>query len=162
MGPKHSKNYTYKVHDRINRNNSELLEELKQMEESGENLKNLKKYIKLFWKAQMYTRIKDPSILDDYDFPYDYENELPNNLLPYLQYYFKSLGEYDWISELSTISASILTIHGELDTIPVKSSQDWVDNIPKAKLVVMDNVGHFAPMEDPEAFFEIVNAFLHN
>jgi proline iminopeptidase len=67
---------------------------------------------------------------------------------------------FDARDRLGSIGARSLIIAGAHDTMPVGKAEEMRDGIPNAKLVVFERSGHFAPLEEPDAFREAVFDFL--
>jgi proline iminopeptidase len=67
---------------------------------------------------------------------------------------------FDARNRLGAITARSLIIAGAHDTIPVAQAEEMRDGIPDATLVVLERSGHFAPLEEPEAFRQAVFDFL--
>ncbi len=90
-----------------------------------------------------------------------YPNEWPRNLLALYQMH-PPRDPWDWRSEVSRLEVPVLVIHGEEDTIPLASSEEWASTLPDAHLLVIPGVGHFPHIEAPDNFFPAVNNFLQN
>jgi proline iminopeptidase len=67
---------------------------------------------------------------------------------------------YDIRGHLAKIEAPTLAITGELDFFGPPAADDIVAGIPDARSVVLGNAGHFAWVDEPEAFHEEVRRFL--
>ena len=62
---------------------------------------------------------------------------------------------------LREITAPALVIVGELDQeTPLSYAETLAENIPNARLVIIDGVGHLTPAEAPDAFNRLVAGFL--
>jgi proline iminopeptidase len=61
---------------------------------------------------------------------------------------------------LGSITAPSLIIAGRHDTMPVRKAEAMRDGIPDAQLIVLERSGHFAPLEEPQAFCKAVFDFL--
>jgi proline iminopeptidase len=71
-----------------------------------------------------------------------------------------SLGDFDWRDPLKRVSAPVLVLHGSRDPIPVSAAKEWAAAFPNARLLLLEDVGHFPYVEAPESFFPAVDAFL--
>jgi proline iminopeptidase len=71
-----------------------------------------------------------------------------------------SLGEWDWRAPLRTLKAPVLVIHGSRDVLPLEGAHGWATVPPDARLLLLDNVGHFPYLEVPDRFFTAVHDFL--
>jgi proline iminopeptidase len=70
-----------------------------------------------------------------------------------------SLGDYDLAPDLSWVRCRALVIHGRQDPIPLASSEVSARALA-ARLVVLDRCGHVPYVEQPDALFEVAEAFL--
>jgi proline iminopeptidase len=59
--------------------------------------------------------------------------------------------DYDVLARLGEFAAPTLVIHGAQELIPVECARRIATAIPGAKLVVLENCGHFAYLEQPQA-----------
>lgn len=66
---------------------------------------------------------------------------------------------YDLVPRLAELDIPTLVLHGQHDFIPVPVANNIAQAMPRARLVVLD-CGHFAYLEEPEAFAAHVAAFL--
>lgn len=73
---------------------------------------------------------------------------------------WNSLGEYNLLSQLGTVKAPVLVIHGVADVIPQRSSEFWAWGYPNARLLLIEKAGHIGHVETPEIFFPAVETFL--
>jgi len=65
------------------------------------------------------------------------------------------------VSKLSTIASPTLIIHGQQDKlVPVAHAHVAAKNIPNAQLHIFDHCGHWASIEHPEEFNQLVLEFL--
>jgi len=58
------------------------------------------------------------------------------------------------------ISVPSLIVHGSKDLIRMKKAEELRNGIPDSTLVVLEESGHFSPIEQPEAFRKAVLDFL--
>jgi pimeloyl-ACP methyl ester carboxylesterase len=66
-----------------------------------------------------------------------------------------------YAQRLGELSMPVLLIHGDGDTlVPLSAAQDAVQQIPHARLKIMEKTGHWPPRERPEQFNAAVLAFL--
>jgi proline iminopeptidase len=89
-----------------------------------------------------------------------YPNEWADNLGPLFRALMGSFGDYDWRAELGSLEVPRLVIHGADDAFPVEGSREWVEGHSNARLIVLEDAGHFPFIERPDAFFPAVDAFL--
>lgn len=69
---------------------------------------------------------------------------------------------YDLVPKLSALHVSTLVLHGADDFIPVALSARIAEAMPRARLVVLEDCGHFAYLEAPDALQEHVVALFEN
>jgi proline iminopeptidase len=70
--------------------------------------------------------------------------------------------DWDLTPRLGEISAPTLIVVGKDDFIcPPSQAKIMHEGIPNSELVVFEESGHFAHVEEPEAFFEAVRGWLH-
>ncbi len=72
---------------------------------------------------------------------------------------WKSLGDYDLLPALRTLSIPTLVVHGRDDPIPVQSSLSVADAL-KARLLLLEKCGHVPYVEQPRALFSAIEDFL--
>ena len=71
------------------------------------------------------------------------------------------LPSHNVLDRLAEITSPALVIAGELDAeTPVTYARALADGLPNAELEVLDGIGHLAVSEAPEAFSQLVSAFL--
>jgi proline iminopeptidase len=68
--------------------------------------------------------------------------------------------EYDLLPRLTRLSIPTLVIHGDHDFIPLECAAHIAEVIADARLVVLDDCGHFPYIEAPEAVRDAISAFL--
>jgi pimeloyl-ACP methyl ester carboxylesterase len=67
---------------------------------------------------------------------------------------------FDARDRLPLIEARCLVIGGTHDTMPLEKTHELHRGLANSKLAVFTESGHFAPLEEPERFKQIVFAFL--
>ncbi len=72
---------------------------------------------------------------------------------------WESLDDYDLSPRLALVRCRALVVHGQEDPIPLASSQAAARALG-ARLVVLDRCGHVPYVEQPDALFEVAEAFL--
>ena len=65
---------------------------------------------------------------------------------------------YDLLPKLRSLQVPALVLHGEDDFVPVELVARIADALPRARLVVLPECGHFAYLESPDAFHAHVTA----
>jgi len=69
--------------------------------------------------------------------------------------------EWDLTARLGEICAPTLILVGRDDFVcPPSQAKIMHERIPNSELVVFEKSGHFAPVEEPEAFFDAVRGWL--
>ncbi|MEJ7623512.1 MAG: alpha/beta hydrolase [Pyrinomonadaceae bacterium] len=71
-----------------------------------------------------------------------------------------SLGDFNLLPSITSVAAPVLVIHGEVDPIPVGSSEAWVAAYPNSRLLLIKESGHISHVEKPDIFFPAVETFL--
>ena len=71
----------------------------------------------------------------------------------------ESLGAYDLRSQLHAIKQRVLVLHGTEDPIPLRYSQELVQLLPNARLLVLPGSGHVPYIEAPQIFFDQLRNF---
>jgi proline iminopeptidase len=59
---------------------------------------------------------------------------------------------------LDKVKAPVLVLHGKED--PLESAAEVHETFPGSRLVILENAGHFAWLEQPEAFYRALDDFL--
>lgn len=73
---------------------------------------------------------------------------------------WETMGDWNLLPRLGAVKAPVLIVHGEVDWIPVESSEAWARAYPNARLLVVKDSGHVSHVEQPEIFFGAVETFL--
>jgi proline iminopeptidase len=94
------------------------------------------------------------------DFAAGGPDSLRNKIASVDRFTIASLGEWDWRTSLRAIHALALFFHGTADVISVDTAREWVAALPNARLLLLEDVGHFPYLETPEQFFPAVSRFL--
>jgi proline iminopeptidase len=68
--------------------------------------------------------------------------------------------DYDLSPELARSGIPTLLIHGDHDIVPLEIVRDIANAIPGSRLVVLEDCGHFAYLEQPEAVRSAITEFL--
>lgn len=87
-------------------------------------------------------------------------NEHPDSLAMIWPSLLGSFQGYDWREEAAGLRVPRLVIHGAADAFPVQGSREWVPVGSNARLMVLEEAGHFPFLERPDAFFPAVDRFL--
>ena len=74
---------------------------------------------------------------------------------------WRSLGDFNIVSQLAAVKAPVLVIHGASDVVRPRGSEFYASGYSNARLLVIPNAGHLAHIETPETFFTAVEAFLN-
>jgi len=89
-----------------------------------------------------------------------HENEWPTKLGPHLEALQGSYGDYDWRPELRVVTAPRLIVHGIEDNIPLAGSKEWAAGQPHARLLVLQETGHWPHYEARGVVVESIESFL--
>ena len=61
-------------------------------------------------------------------------------------------GAWDWRSEAAKVAASVLTVHGVRDNLPIAASREWVQSFRDGRLLLIEGAGHYPHFEQPDVF----------
>ena len=89
-----------------------------------------------------------------------YPNEYPARLGVYFGALFASIDGFDWRDSLSSVSVPRLVIHGARDNTPLAGNEEWVIGQPDARLLVIENAGHWPHYERPSETISAIRTFL--
>ena len=89
-----------------------------------------------------------------------WSNEHPERLGRYFGALFPTIEGYNWRSSLSAVAIPRLVIHASRDNIPLAGSEEWVRGQPNARILLIENSGHFPQHEQPEATLSAIAEFL--
>jgi proline iminopeptidase len=92
--------------------------------------------------------------------PCDFPNEWGRNLMPHMNAFMASLGDWDWRHVAARVRAPVLIVHGDADFNPLEGSREWQKSFPDARLVVSPSSGHLPWLEQAELFSTCVREFL--
>jgi pimeloyl-ACP methyl ester carboxylesterase len=70
----------------------------------------------------------------------------------HLSYSEREWPTFDFRDRLPLITAPSLILAGARDLIPTARAEEMQKGIPESRLVIFQSSGHFAPLEEPEAF----------
>jgi pimeloyl-ACP methyl ester carboxylesterase len=79
---------------------------------------------------------------------------------PHAEYTQRTLPSFDARGLLPDIGVRSLVIAGRHDLLPPSNVWPLADGLPDAEFVVLEGSGHFAPIEEPAAFRQVVFRFL--
>ncbi len=119
-----------------------------------------------------FTGITDKR-LKEYLHPHSYENhEIKETIQSmagadakevYLRQIKATLDRRDLKTDLKSMSLPVLFLAGADDHIvPLASIQRSADNISSARIAVIEECGHFVPLEKPQEVIKEISGFIHN
>jgi 3-oxoadipate enol-lactonase len=74
---------------------------------------------------------------------------------------WEAMRAFDRWDDLGAIGAPCLVVHGSADTMsPLANGQALAARLPRARLVVLEGLGHSPHVEDPAGFEALLRAFL--
>lgn len=76
------------------------------------------------------------------------------------RYAQQEVPELDQRALLGEIPVPSLVIAGGHDALPPERTEELATGLPRARFVVFDGSGHFAPIEEPHRFVDLVTTFL--
>lgn len=117
-------------------------------------------YCRAVQDVTMPVNLADPAHMARLPDPCVYPTEHPDSLGPLFSALLASFAGYDWRDAAADLPVRRLVIHGADDPFPLDGSREWVPPGSNARLLVIDEAGHFPFLERPEAFFPAVDAFL--
>lgn len=89
-----------------------------------------------------------------------HRNEHPSALSRYFGGLFGSIAGFDWRDSLAAVTIPRLVIHGARDNTPLEGNQEWVTGQPNARLLVIEEAGHWPHYERPTETLEAIDTFL--
>jgi proline iminopeptidase len=92
--------------------------------------------------------------------PCELENEQPRNVMPHVNAFLSSLGDWDFRPAAARYTGPVLIVHGDADWIPVDASREWQAAFPNARLLIAPSAGHLPWLEQPNLWFPWLHAFL--
>lgn len=88
------------------------------------------------------------------------ENERDANVIGSIVAIFESMGDWDWMDEIATVDVPVMIVHGDYDTVAPEAIDAYLETLPDAGAVVIEDAGHMGFVERPARYVEIVDAFL--
>ncbi|GMN09557.1 hypothetical protein MTsPCn9_16000 [Croceitalea sp. MTPC9] len=70
--------------------------------------------------------------------------------------------DFNFYPELTALKNQLLVIHGKYDPIPTKYSQKIVDEMPNARMVLLDSIGHMPHIEVNALTLKMTNEFFND
>ncbi|HEX2171960.1 MAG TPA: alpha/beta hydrolase [Dehalococcoidia bacterium] len=91
--------------------------------------------------------------------------DMPEPAVRYQYHYTARLGpelfgSWDYSRSLQRVTAPLLVIHGERDTLGLEMDRAWVRALPNAKLLIVPDARRGAHAERPETVFPAISEFL--
>jgi proline iminopeptidase len=145
-------------HAKIAERTTELDQEEKSQVRKKENWQKYPELVMKMWKIVLRTYFFDRKLADSLHLEFD--NHSLRNLELTSRHVRKDLGKYDIHDRLKSIIAPTLIIHGSESIFSVEGAMSIHKSLPNSKLVILENVGHFAYIEDPIKFVQTVNSFM--
>lgn len=72
-----------------------------------------------------------------------------------------ALGQCDYGARCAGFTAPVLVLWGRRDVIVTEAmARETAGAFPKARLEILENVGHSLPVEDPALFMSLVEEFI--
>jgi len=135
---------------------------VKKMKDEGLDKSNPERFCYEYWNIYMKRIFYDPEKLSRFQsYKCKCKNELPENVNFHLSSIIKSLGDWDWREDLKNLEVPVLTIQGEQDpSCPLEGARTWAAWLRNARLLVIPEAGHMPFVEQPDAFYPSVEAFL--
>jgi proline iminopeptidase len=70
-----------------------------------------------------------------------------------------SLGEWDFRSEMKSVTMPALVLEGAGTNVPLDATQEWVKSLPNAHFLLIPNAGHLIWADQPEAVISAMHEF---
>ena len=90
--------------------------------------------------------------------------EMPDNYKEASQALYAGLGNelstYDYYNDIKKFSFPVMILHGEADAVPLRASEQIIEDLPEATLKVFKKSGHFIFIEEPKKFTHVVSKFI--
>lgn len=148
------------MQDRDKRSDRELSAEIKRRLEAGEYKDRQAELCRDIARATNGSMFADPARAAEAPDLCQYEAEWPEYLWPYFDALLGSFGDFDWRARLAEVKTPRLVIHGAQDNIPLEGNREWVAGQVNARLLVVDNSGHWLLYEQPTLVLSAIDAFL--
>lgn len=145
---------------RAERTDSAALATLRARREAGEFRDDPAAYCRALRDVTAPANFADPRRMADVPDVCRYPNEHPDSLSLVFGPLLESFRGYDWRDEVANLDVPRLVIHGLADAFPVEGSREWVPPGSNARILVLEDAGHYPFLERPLVFFPAVNAFL--
>jgi len=145
---------------RAERTDSAALAELRARRDAGEFADDPAAHCRALWEVIGPVNFADPRRMAEVPDVCRYPNEYPDSLNLVFGPLLESFQGYDWREEIAELDVPRLVIHGLADAFPVEGSREWVPPGSDARLLVIEDAGHFPFLERPLVFFPAVEAFL--
>jgi pimeloyl-ACP methyl ester carboxylesterase len=116
-------------------------------------------YLKL---AVLLPMVRDAAALSRFRAdPCRYEKEWPGRWNAHVWGVIATFGSWDWRSSVSRLDIPFLIVHGTADTAaPLAGSIEWVNALPRARLLRIEGAGHVPWLDDPERVLNAIDQFL--
>lgn len=116
----------------------------------------LEKYLRSLLKVYFFQQalVSKPDLL--------FTSNTAINLFQTSHWMFKDIYHYDYAKLATEIIPPVLIIAGENDLIPVSASKKWNKLLPRSKLIVYKNCGHFPSIDQPLRFIKDINVSLND
>lgn len=148
------------MEDRARRTDADAMAELQKRYDGGEFEDDPAAYCREFDRITTPASFADPGAMPPTPDVCGYENEYPGNTRTYFGKLFESIAGYDWREALPKVSIPRLLIHGEKDNIPYEGNVEWVRGQRNARLLLIEDAGHWPHYEQPDVTLRAIDQFL--
>jgi proline iminopeptidase len=162
LSPRRDPYWDQYLKDQVARLDPEEQRQLAAMRDAGLPEREPKAYCQAYWPAFVRATLGRPAAVPT-AVPADLcdlANEWPQRIAVSLGKVVGGLGAWDWTSKARAVRARVLVVHGGRDNIPLESSREWARLLPDARLLVLDDSGHFPFAEQPQEFARAVDEFV--
>ena len=151
---------TMMFEDRDRRTNQEARDDYRRRVEAGEYEGAPVEQCQAFQAVTLPPTFSDPASASLAPDVCGMPNERPGATDEYFAKLFESIAGYDWRDELAETSFPRLVVHGADDNIPLAGNEEWVDGHDNARIIVIEDAGHWPHYEQPEETLSAIRTFL--
>jgi pimeloyl-ACP methyl ester carboxylesterase len=143
------------------RRHEDTLAELNEMKQQGVQMRDPELWGATYARMIVESWVKDRrSVGAMKSRPYSGANNDPEALVVRYFEMLRSLEDWDWRADLSSIQTPTLVVYGDSDPMPATASREWVQSMPRASEARIKNSGRMPWIERPGDFTSAVSAFL--
>jgi proline iminopeptidase len=142
------------IADRQTQEDREQMAAIMSVPEARSDPAAMDRYYKIFFRTFFHDRQLSDRIELGIDHDWLANNAVTGDRI------WASIGEYDIHDRLGRITAPTLILHGAESVISVRGAEAIAAGIPRSRLIVFTDAGHFPYIEVPVVFATAVKAFI--